>query len=445
MTATLAERVSQRSLIAARMSDLGTEGALTIGAEIARCVARGQDVVRLNMGEPDFDCPDHIVEATVAALRAGRSHYVDPSGIAPFRAALAAHIERTRGVRVAAERIVVTPGGKPPIGYSLLTYVEPGDEVIYPSPSFPIFESWTPFVGGVPMPLRLREENNFAIDPDELASLITPRTKLICLCSPSNPTGGALTRDELSAIASVIGLCANPDVRVYSDEIYEDILFDGRVHQSIISQDGMAERTILASGFSKSFAMTGFRLGYAVLPSAEEAEVFRKLNINTFNCVPPFVQEAGIVALEAPESAASVRRMVEVFEQRRDWLVPALNAVPGLRCHKPDGAFYVLPNVEGLCRSLGVLDAYASLSLDARAATSPNRLLQLFLLRRHGVATVDRASFGALGAEGEEFLRLSFASSLDRLREGVARIAAAARDEAGFTDFFENEVGPAAA
>jgi aspartate aminotransferase len=427
--------------LAERMRLLGTEGALSIGVEIEKCVARGDDVIRLNIGEPDFDAASHIVDIAVRELRAGRSHYVDPAGTPAFRRTIATYIARTRGVEVAPERVIVTPGAKLPIAYTLQTYVDPGDEVIYPSPGFPIFESYAPYVGAVPVPLPVREENNFAIDPDDLAARITSRTRMICLVSPSNPTGNVLTKDDLTGIAEVIRERA-PDAVVYSDEIYEHILYDGRVHNSIIAEDGMPERTVLASGFSKSYAMTGWRLGYAVLPSAEEADAFRRWNINTINCVPPFLQQAAITALEAPESAAAIRTMVDTFQVRRDWIVPALNAIPGMRCHMPAGAFYAFPNVLGTCKALGIMEAFNSMSPDARAASSPARLLQLFLLRRHGVATVERASFGAIGAQGEEFLRVSFASSMDLLREGVGRIDKGARDKKGFADFFETETWP---
>lgn len=424
---------------ASRIAALGTENAFKVGEDIARVSARGVDVVRLNIGEPDFDSAPHINEAAVAEIRRGNSHYCDPQGLPSLRQAICDHIARTRGIEVTPDRVVVTPGGKPPIGYAVQTYANPGDEVIYPSPGFPIYESWITYAGATPVPLHLREETGFTFTPDDLAALITPRTKLIYLCSPSNPTGGVLDQAEIEGIARVIMERAPADVRVYADEIYEHCIFDGCEHHSIAAVPGMAERTILVSGHSKGFAMTGWRLGYAVLPTAEEATIFKQLTINTVSCVPPFIQEAGRVALTSDESAPHVERMVNEFQRRRDWVVAALNDVPGVRCQNPKGAFYVFPNVEGMCRNLGIIDAYEALPADVRERTSPSAMLQMFLLYRYGVATMDRNSFGRIGAEGQHFLRLSIATSLERLQEGVERIRAAATDPAGFVRFMEEE------
>lgn len=424
---------------ASRIAALGTENAFKVGEDIARVSARGVDVVRLNIGEPDFDSAPHINEAAVAEIRRGNSHYCDPQGLPSLRQAICDHIARTRGIEVTPDRVVVTPGGKPPIGYAVQTYANPGDEVIYPSPGFPIYESWITYAGATPVPLHLREETGFTFTPDDLAALITPRTKLIYLCSPSNPTGGVLDQAEIEGIARVIMERAPADVRVYADEIYEHCIFDGCEHHSIAAVPGMAERTILVSGHSKGFAMTGWRLGYAVLPTPEEAAVFKQLTINTVSCVPPFIQEAGRVALTSAESAPHVERMVSEFQRRRDWVVAALNDVPGVRCQNPKGAFYVFPNVGEMCRNLGIVDAYETLPNDVRARTSPSSMLQMFLLYRYGVATMDRNSFGRIGAEGQHFLRLSIATSLERLQEGVERIRAAATDPAGFVRFMEEE------
>jgi aspartate aminotransferase len=426
-------------LFSSRIATLGTENAFRVGEDIARVAARGVDVIRLNIGEPDFDSAAHINEAGCAQIRAGNSHYTDPQGILALRQAIATQISRTRGLSVTPDRVIVCTGGKPSIGFTLQTYVDPGDEVIYPSPGFPIYESWVTYVGATPVPLHLREDTGFTFTPDDLARLITPKTKVIFLCSPSNPTGGVLSRDDLAGIAEVIRERARNDVRIYADEIYENCLFDGAEHHSIASQNGMAERTIIASGHSKTFAMTGWRLGYAVLPSAAEANVFKQLTINTISCVPPFIQEAGRVALESPESGGHVARMVAAFQERRDWMVRSLNAIPGVRCQNPKGAFYVFPNVAGLCEQLGVLDAYDSLPAERRARTSPSSMLQMFLLYAHGVATMDRNSFGRVGAEGQHFLRISIAASLDRLKEGVLRIGCAARDRSGFDSFLREE------
>ena len=427
------------AVIARRMRHLGTENAFKLGDDIQRCVERGMEVIRFNLGAPDFRSAPHLNRVASDALDAGRSGYCDPAGIAPFRKAIAAHVHRTRGIDVGPERVVVTPGAKPPIGYTLQTYVDEGDEVIYPSPGFPIYESWVRFVGAVPVPLHLSDERDFAFDADDLAALITGRTKLVILCSPSNPTGGVLTRGELAGIAALIRERCRPDVRIYSDEIYEQILFDGLGHESIVSHAGMEERTVLASGHSKGFAMTGWRLGWAVLPTAEEAAIFKRININIMSCVPPFLQEAGVAAYEDPASEPEVRRMVGEFERRRDWIVPALNAVPGVTCRTPKGAFYVFPDVSGVCARLGVYEAHAALPAPARQRATPAAMLQMFLLYRYGVATMDRASFGRIGAEGQDFLRLSIANSMDDIRRGLARIAAAAEDAAGFAAFAAEE------
>ena len=320
-----------------------------------------------------------------------------------------------------------------------MTYVDPGDEVIYPSPGFPIYESWVTFAGGRPVPLKLSEERGFAFTPRDLEALVSERTKVIILCSPSNPTGGVLAADELAGIAEVVRERCAPDVRVYSDEVYEHILFDGEEHHSIWSEEGMESRTVLVSGHSKGFAMTGWRLGWAVLPTAEEAAVFKNLNINLVSCVPPFIQEAGREAYESPETAGTVATMVAAFERRRDWVVPALNEIPGVRCQNPKGSFYVFPNVEGLCERLGIFAAHEAMAPEKRVRTSPSGMLQMFLLYRYGVATMDRRSFGALGSEGQHYLRLSIANSLDQLQAGVARIAQAADDAAGFERFLQEE------
>ncbi len=431
-------------LIARRMSHLGTENAFKLGDDIRRCVDRGMDVIRFNLGAPDFRSAPHLNRVASAALDAGRSGYCDPAGILPFRQAIADHVRRTRGVDVTPERVVVTPGAKPPIGYTLQTYVDEGDEVVYPSPGFPIYESWVRFVGAVPVPLSLSDDRDFAFTADDLAALVTERTKLIILCSPSNPTGGVLSREELAGIAELVRARCRPDVRIYSDEIYEQILFDGLEHESIASHPGMPERTVIASGHSKGFAMTGWRLGWAVLPTEEEAAIFKQININIMSCVPPFLQEAGAAAYEDPASAVEVRRMVDAFEKRRNWIVPALNEVPGMRCRTPKGAFYVFPDVSGVCERLGVYEACERIHKVGRGRrTTPAGMLQMFLLHRYGVASMDRASFGRIGAGGQDFLRLSIANGMDDIRRGVDRIVAAAKDAQGFAEFVEDEDGRA--
>ncbi len=426
-------------LLAGRMAALGTENAFKLGEDIQICLDRGLDVVKFNLGEPDSDSAPHINQVGMAAIEAGNSHYCDPAGILPLRKAISRFIGETRGLDVDPKRIVVTPGAKPPISFTLMTYVDPGDEVIYPSPGFPIYESWVKFVGAKPVPLHLEEERGFAFGPEDLDRLITDRTKVIILCSPSNPTGGVLSEEELRGVAGVIRERCGPDVRVYADEIYEKILFDGAAHHSIACEEGMEARTILASGHSKSYAMTGWRLGWAALPTAAEAKIFKQLNINIVSCVPPFVQEAGREAYENPESQRVVDAMVAQFQRRRDWIVPALNAVPGMRCQNPKGAFYVFPNIAGVCEALGVIDAHAAMAPAARARTSPSGMFQMFLLYRYGVATMDRNSFGSIGAEGQHYLRLSIATSMANCHEGVARIERAAVDRDGFARFLEEE------
>jgi len=427
------------ALLAQRIGNLGTENAFKVGADIRRAVDRGVDVIRLNIGEPDVDSPEHVNRVGAEQILAGNAHYTDAQGIPALRDAVARHVSSTRGIEVDPGRVVVTPGAKPSIGYTMQTYVDPGDEVVYPSPGFPIYESWVTFVGATPRPLHLPEERGFAFTADDLAAIVTDRTKVIVVNSPSNPTGGVLSADDLHDIAGVIRERCRPDVRVLSDEIYEHVLFDGARHRSIVAEEGMAERTILMSGHSKGFAMTGWRLGWVVLPTAEEAAVFTQLNINTVSCVPPFVQEAGRAAYEDPASVATTAEMVRAFEERRDRVVPALNAIDGVVCQSPKGAFYVFPNVEGMCERLGIVEAWAALADEVRSRTSPSAMLQMFLLYRHGVATMDRTSFGVIGAEDQHFLRLSIATSLERLLQGVDRIAAAAEDRDGFRAFLREE------
>jgi aspartate/methionine/tyrosine aminotransferase len=433
------QEVLTMALISQRMTALGTENAFKLGVDIQRCVDRGLDVIRLNLGEPDFDSAAHINHAGISQIEAGNSHYCDPAGLRSFRETIARHVASSRGIEVDPDQIVVTPGAKPPIGYTLQVYADPGDEVIYPSPGFPIYESWTTYAGARPVPLKLVEERGFGFTPEDLVELLSERTKIIILCSPSNPTGGVLSAETLHRIAELIEERCSPEVRVYSDEVYEHILFDGAEHHSIASCPGMAERTVLVSGHSKGFAMTGWRLGYAVLPTTAEAAIFKQLNINTISCVPPFIQEAGRAAYESPESKNTVAEMVAAFERRRDWVVPALSNIEGLRCQLPGGAFYVFPNVAGACRQLGVFEAYEDLSDAAKKTTSPSGILQMFLLYRYGVATMDRPSFGVIGSEGEHFLRLSIAASLEQLQEGVRRIGDAVVDRAGLASFLAEE------
>ena len=426
-------------LFARRFGHMGTENAFKIGEDMARARARGVDVIPFTIGEPDFDSAPHINEAGIAAIRAGDTHYTDPAGIAPLREALAAYVSRTRGIEVAADRIIILPGAKPAIGYTMMAYVDPGDEVIYPSPGFPIYESWVTYLGGVPKPLVLREERGFSFTVDDLDRLLTERTKVLMLCSPSNPTGGVLPKSLLEEVAALVKERGRPDIRIYSDEIYEHITFDGFEHTSMASLPGMDRHTIIASGHSKGYAMTGWRLGWCVLPTAEEALRFKQININTVSCVPPFIQQAAREALENPKTWEVVGSMVAEFKRRRDYVVPALNAIPGISCANPLGAFYVFPNITGVCESLGATAHYASLPDSLKASTSPATLISRFLLYYHGVALVDRRSFGVIGSEGQNFLRLSYAADMDSIREGIRRIAAGVADHDGFARFLQDQ------
>ena len=424
-------------LYAARMATIGTENAFKIGPHIVKVEAQGKPVVKLNLGEPDFSAPQWVKDEVIRQIEKDNSHYCDPKGILSFRRAIAEQVNRTRGLSVSPEQVCVFPGGKPSIGFTQEIYCNPGDEVIYPSPGFPIYESFVRYVDAVPVPLHLEEAADFTFTADQLADLITARTKLIILNFPSNPTGGVATRAQLDAIARVIMDRCDDTVRVYSDEIYENIVFDGQRHVSIASIPGMETRTIISSGLSKSFAWTGGRLGYAVLPTVAEADAFKTMNINYFSCVPPYNQEGGREALENPQSGPWMAQMAATFQQRRNVIVEKLNAIDGINCRTPGGAFYLFPNIAGVCRRLGVLDAFEHISESVRNTTSPSTLFQMFALYRHQVAVMDRRSFGAIGTAGRHFLRLSIAADLKTLEEGVRRIAAAADDTAGFADFIK--------
>lgn len=423
------------SLIADRMGALGSENAFKLGDNIAECQAMGLDVIKFNLGEPDFDTAQHICESAAENLYQGNTHYCPPHGIPSFRQAIAKQVSESRGIEIDPDLVCVTTGAKPPIGYSVQTYVNPGDEVIYPSPGFPIYESWIRYMGGKPVPLHLEESKSFSFAADDLAPLITPRTKLIFINSPSNPTGGVLAKTDLEEIAQLILDKGHPDLRIYSDEVYEEIVFDGLDHVSIASMPGMLERTILVSGHSKSFAMTGWRLGYAILPTVEEHAVFKNLNINSISCTPPFIQEAGREAYENPKTQKIIDAMVAEFQIRRDYAVPALNGIDGITCANTKGAFYVFPNIEGICHNLGVMDAYKDLAEEIKSVSSPSKLVQMFMLYKYGVATMDRKSFGEIGTDDKHFLRLSTATDLESIKRGIDLIAEAAADQDGFSAF----------
>jgi len=414
---------------------LDTENAFKVGPYIKEVEDAGNQVVRCNIGEPDFPLPRHIAEEVKRQIDLDLTHYNDPQGILPLREAIAHTMGESRNIRITPDRVVVFPGAKPPIGFTQQTYCNAGDEIIYPSPGFPIYESFVRYIGASPVPLHLEENSGFSFRGSDLRPLITDRTKLIYINFPSNPTGGVASRDQLAEIAEVILAETTPEVRVYSDEVYERILFDGEEHASIASVPGMEERTVLVSGVSKSYSWTGGRVGWAVFPTAEEAAVFKNLNINYFSCLPAYNQMGAKVALESPESQTSITTMVDAFSKRRDFVVDALNSIDGIRCQKPKGAFYVFPNIAGICESLGAIEAHASLPAPIRDVTTPSTLFQLFLLFRHHVATLDRKSFGRIGSEGKHYLRLSIATSLEQLELGMQRIERASRDADGFRAF----------
>jgi len=383
--------------LAERMSRLGTETAFEVLARAKALEAQGREIIHLEIGEPDFDTPAHIKAAAVRALDEGWTHYTPAAGIPALREAIADYIRRTRGISVGPEHVVVVPGGKPIMFFAILALVEEGDEVIYPNPGFPIYESMIRFVGARPVPLRLRMENEFRVDVEELARLITPRTRMLILNSPANPTGGVLTREDLEAIAE---LCLKHDLVVLSDEIYSRILYEGE-HISIASFPGMLERTIILDGFSKTYAMTGWRLGYGVMPEPL-AEAVTRLMINSNSCTAAFTQIAGIAALTGPQD--DVDRMVAAFRERREVMVEGLNRLPGFRCLKPKGAFYAFPNIEGTGMS--------------------SRELASYLLEEAGVAVLSGTAFGEYG---EGFLRLSFANSIENIQKALERIEKAIR------------------
>ena len=424
-------------LLANRMKKLGSENAFKVGDDIKRAEQAGVKVIRFNLGEPDFNSADFINRVAIDHILRGNSHYCAPAGLESLRKAIAKQVGKTRGIEIDPENVVVTVGAKPPIGYALMTYVNPGDEVIYPSPGFPIYESWITYMGAKPVPLHLDEKKGFSFTADELKKLITKKTKLIFINSPSNPTGGVLSEDELKKIAEVIKNKCADNVRIYSDEVYEHIVFDGLKHHSIASQKGMQDRTIIVSGHSKSYAMTGWRLGYAILPTAEEAAIFKNLNINNISCTPPFIQEAGREALENTDAPNVIKEMVAEFENRRNFVVRALNSIDGLSCAMPKGAFYVFPNIKGACENLGILDKYKKLPKRVAEKTTPSTLFQKFLLYKHGVATMDRRSFGQIGAQGRHFIRISTATDMKSLEDGIERIAKAVQDASGFAGFLK--------
>ena len=330
--------------LAERMARIGTETAFEAAARAGALEATGRDVIHLEIGEPDSDTPANIRRAGARALESGYTHYGPAIGLPELREAIAADASLRKGFAASPERVIVTPGAKPIMFYTLLALVEPGDEVIFPDPGFPIYESMTRFVGATPVPIVLREENQFRLDPDELRSLVTPRTRLIIFNSPQNPTGSVLTGRDIAAIADV---AVEHDLTVLADEIYSRILYSGE-HHSIAALPGLTDRTIVLDGFSKTYAMTGWRLGYAIVPDSLILP-FSRLIINSVSCTSSHSQMAAVEALSGPQDA--VAAMVAELRARRDLIVDGLNAIPGIRCLRPDGAFYVFPNVSGTGRT----------------------------------------------------------------------------------------------
>lgn len=381
------------------MDSLGTETAFEVLAKAKALEKQGREIVHLEIGEPDFDTPNNIKEAAIKALKDGYTHYVPASGIPELRTAIAEYLSESRGIDVDPEEVVVTPGAKPIIFFSILACVESGDEVMYPNPGFPIYESMINFVGAKPVPMPLKEENDFRIDNQDTVDKITEKTKMIILNSPENPTGGVLSKDNLEAIADRVK--NRDDILVLSDEVYCKIIYEGK-HESIASIPGMKEQTILMDGFSKTYAMTGWRLGYAAMRK-DLAQKVTQLMINSNSCTCAFSQRAGIEALQGSQSEP--KRMVDEFKRRREIIVSGLNKIHGITCKKPRGAFYVFPNVK-------------SFGMDCRKLSD-------FLLNKAGVAVLSGTAFGSYG---EGYLRLSFANSVENIEKAMKRISEALKE-----------------
>jgi aspartate aminotransferase len=385
--------ITQRELqLARRMSRLGTETAFEVLNKARALERQGKSIIHLEIGEPDFDTPANVIEAAVDALHNGWTHYGPAAGLPELRQTIADYVSRSREVKVTPEEVVVVPGGKPIIFFTIMALIDEGDEVIYPNPGFPIYESMIRYVGGKAVPIQLREDQDFSVDVEEFATLITDRTKLIILNSPHNPTGGVMQRSDVERVAKIIG---DRNILVLSDEIYSRLLFEGE-HFSIMSVPGMLERTILLDGFSKTYAMTGWRMGYGVMRPDLAAHITR-LTTNSNSCTASFTQMAGIEALRGDQS--SVDSMCEEFKRRRDVVVAGLNKIKGFSCRMPKGAFYVFPNITKTgWKSKPLADA---------------------LLDQAGVAALSGTAFGEFG---EGYLRFSVANSLENLQQALDRI-----------------------
>ncbi len=373
---------------------MGTESAFEVLAKARALESTGRKIVHLEIGEPDFDTPAHIKEAAAEALREGFTHYVAAPGLPEVRQGVADFFERTGRGRYPVDQVIITPGAKPIMFYAILATCEEGDEVIVPDPGFAMYASIANLAGATPVGVRLREENEFRMDPDEVAAAVTDRTRMIVLNTPHNPCGSALTQDDVEAIAKI---AIERDIYVLSDEVYFAIRYGGE-HASIATLDGMQERTILLDGCSKTFAMTGWRLGFCAVPK-ELAEPFSRLIINSVSCTAAFVQRAALAAVTGPWEP--IEAMIEEFHKRRDVIVEGLNRIPGFTCLEPGGAFYAFPNVTGTGRS----------SADVAD----------FLLEHAGVACLSGASFGNAG---EGYLRLSYANSIEAIRDALDAIEA---------------------
>ena len=378
--------------LAKSMSRLGTETAFEVLVKAKALEAQGRDVVHLEIGEPDFNTPTNISEAAINAIREGWTHYGPAAGLPELRKAIADYVSKTRKIDVVPDEVVVTPGGKPIIFFPILALIEEGDEVIYPNPGFPIYESMINFVGGKAVPLPIREENNFTIDVNELKSKINSKTKLIIINSPANPTGGVFTQKDIQDIADIV---KNYNCYVMSDEIYSRIMY-GYDHYSISSLPGMKERTIILDGFSKTYAMTGWRAGYGVMPK-ELAAMVAKLMTNSNSCTNSFVQRACVEALQG--SQAEVDKMVAEFQKRRDFIVDGLNKIKGFSCKKPLGAFYVFPNI--------------------KQTGMESKKLADYLLNEAGVAALSGTAFGEYG---QGYLRFSYANSIENIEKALEKI-----------------------
>lgn len=377
-----------------RMSMLGTETAFEVLAKAKALEAQGRDIVHLHIGAPDFRTPENVVEAGRKALKDGHHAYTPARGIPQLREAVAADLAKRRGVTIDPKQVLIVPGGKPTMFFAILMFGEPGAEILYPNPGFPIYESMIRFSGATAVPIELREEQGFSFSAEAVLRKITPRTRLLILNSPANPTGGVVPRREIDAL--VAGLAAHPQVVLLSDEIYSRLLYDGEQHTCLLEYESLRERTILLDGWSKTYAMTGWRLGYGVWPSAlvDQAE---RLQINSVSCTSAVAQWAGLEALQGPQE--SVERMLRAFDERRRIMVEELNSIPGFSCILPKGAFYAFANIKGT--------GIKSKELEER------------LLYDAGVATISGTSFGALG---EGYLRFSYANSIDNIREGLRRV-----------------------